>query len=138
MTWAGITSAVVLAVAGDAAFAQETYRCKVADVVSLGDDGRLRSDSNSSDVMRRIYNGIIIDTLTGALTYPDGSRTMWSVVQKGGGYNDHVLIPANTFGDQASAATYFIRVRAWSEKPMAHFLAFGLSNFASGPCEVVR
>jgi hypothetical protein len=32
-----------------AAFAQEhkTYRCKVADVLTLAEDGRLRSDNNS-------------------------------------------------------------------------------------------
>ena len=50
-----VAAVLLLAVAGSAAFAQDhkehkTYRCKVADVVKLGDDGRLRPDSNPKDI----------------------------------------------------------------------------------------
>ena len=89
------------------------------------------------------FDGVIIDTLTGAVTHPDGRRDVWSVVQRGNRESDYVLtqptaphLPSDQI--TASAATDFIRVRAWSETPMVRLLAFGLSGFASGPCEVVR
>jgi len=84
--------AVLLAVAGNAAFAQEhkTFRCKLADVVHLGEDGRLRLDSNPKDMMRYLYDGVVVNTLTGAVTYPDGNRVVWNVVQRGR-ENDYVL-----------------------------------------------
>jgi hypothetical protein len=85
--------AVLLAVAVNAASAQEhkTYRCKVADVVTITEDGHLRADDNPKSAMRFLYDGAIIDTLTGAVTYPDGDRRVWMVVQKGSGVNDYVL-----------------------------------------------
>ena len=141
--------AVLLAVAGNAAFAQEhkTYRCKVADVVTWDDDGHLRPDSNPRHWMRQRYDGVIIDTLTGAVTHTDDQRELWNVVQRGDPReNDYVLIQQQTAphvpSDQikARAATEFIRIRAWSEKPMptVRLLAFHWGDFASGPCEVVR
>jgi hypothetical protein len=127
-----------------AASAQEhkTYRCKVADVVRLAEDGRLRTDDNPRTMMRSLYDGAIIDTLTGAVTSRDGARMVWKVIQKGSGEDDYVFAPdalvldAYTFA--AGAATDFIRVRAWKENPTVRFLVFGLSSLASGPCEVVR
>jgi hypothetical protein len=67
---------LLLATLADEAFAQEhkTYRCKVADVVSLAHDGRLRSDSNPTTMMRQLYDGALIDTLTGAVTYSAALR----------------------------------------------------------------
>jgi hypothetical protein len=46
----------------DAAFAQEhrTYRCKVADVVTLGDDSGLQPDSNPSSWMRQLYDDSVL------------------------------------------------------------------------------
>jgi hypothetical protein len=92
--------------------------------------------------MRRLYDGALIDTLTGAVTFGDGQRWVWKVVQKGSGANDYVLVPATGLpspdGVAANAATDFIRVRAWKDQPTVRLLAFGLSSFASGPCEVVR
>jgi hypothetical protein len=41
--------------------------------------------------MRQLYDGAIIDTLTGAVTYRDGQRKVWKLIQKGGGANDYVL-----------------------------------------------
>jgi hypothetical protein len=126
----------------DAAAAQEhrTYRCKVVDVVSLAEDGRLRADNNPKTVIRQFYDGAIIDTLTGAVTYRDGTRTVWKVIQKGNFENDYVLAPDVPDDKQfaAAAATDFIRVRAWKENPTVRFLAFELSTLASGHCEVVR
>ncbi len=135
--------AVLLAV-GNAAFAQEhkTYRCKVVDVVSWGDDGRLRLDSNPKGLDRGIYDGVIIDTLTGAVTYRDGRRELWSVIKRGDDDNDYMLTntpvrSGRSFrGGHVGAATEFIRIRTWGGKPV--FLAFVFSRFASGPCEVVR
>jgi hypothetical protein len=68
-----------------AASAQEhrTYRCKIADVVSLADDGRLRADNNPKTIVRQFYDGAIIDTLTGAVTQRDGTRSIWKMIQKG-------------------------------------------------------
>lgn len=121
-----------------AAFAQEhkTYRCKVADVVTLAKDGRLRSDNNS--LMRQLYDGAIIDTLTAAVTYRDGTRTIWKMIQEGNSANDYVLTPKTVGLDVAVAATDFVRVRAWKENPTVSFLVFALDTLASGPCEVVR
>ena len=127
-----------------AASAQEhkTYRCSVADVVTLTEDGRLRADDNAKAVMRQFYDGAIIDTLTGAVTYRDGTQRVWKVIKKGSGDNDYVLVPDVVMPDADDfavvAVTDFIRVRAWKEKPTVRFLVFGLSTMASGPCEVVR
>jgi hypothetical protein len=110
--------AVLLAV-GNAAVAQEdkTYRCKVVDVVTWRDDGRLRLDSNPN-YMRQVSDGVIIDTLTGAVTYSDGRREVWNVGKRGDRNNDYVLthttppllIPLKLA--LALAATDFIRIRA--------------------------
>ena len=146
LEWVGgrfVAAVLLLAVAGNAAFAQEhkTYRCKVADVVKLDDDGRLRSDSNPKDILRQRFDGVLVDTLTGAVTYGNGDREVWKVAQQGSSNNDYVLIrptePGLTSDKIADiAATDFIRIRAWSVKPTVRLLAFGLSDFASGPCEV--
>ena len=111
------------------------------------DDGHLRPDNNPRHWMRQRYDGVIIDTLTGAVTHTDDQRELWNVVQRGDPReNDYVLIQQQTApqvpSDQtkARAATEFIRIRAWSEKPMptVRLLAFHWGDFASGPCEVVR
>ena len=137
------TMAVLLSV-GNAAFAQEhkTYRCKLVDVVHLGEDGRLRLDSNPKDMMRYLYDGVVVNTLTGAVTYPDGNRIVWNVVQRGR-ENDYVLTRPTVPGlpsEQitASEATAFIRIRAWNEQPTVQLLVFGLNSLASGFCEVAR
>ena len=158
--------AVLLAVAGNAAFAQEhkTYRCNVADVADwvVEDGGHMRLNSRPrsgwAGHLLQQFDGVIIDTLTGAMTHPDGNREVWSVVQRGDSGNDYVLTQPTPLDPleqiipperritpsedkiKARAATDFIRIRTWSEKPMpmARLLAFGLSGLASGPCELVR
>jgi hypothetical protein len=62
--------------------AGKTYRCTAKDAVSLQDDGTLGKDMTAEESRKRL-DGIIIDTLTGALTYPGGRREIWHVVQKG-------------------------------------------------------
>src|SRR5215203_4303072 len=112
-----VAATALLAVAGDAAFAQEhkTYRCKVADVVAWEDDGRLRPDSNPSDLKRQLYDGVIIDTLTGAMTHPDGHRVTWSIIQRGDRANDYVLTQPPTVTSLSSADFIrIIRIRTWS------------------------
>jgi hypothetical protein len=136
--------ALLLAVAGNAAFAQEhkTYRCKVVDVVHVGEDGRLRLDSNPKDMVRYLYDGVVVNTLTGAVTYPDGNRVVWNVVQRGR-EKDYVLTRPTVPGlplEQiwASEVTDFIRIRTWNEQPTVRLLVFGLNSLASGFCEVAR
>jgi hypothetical protein len=130
---------------GTAALAEDhkTYRCKVADVVTLSDDGRLKPDGNPKTMMRQLYDGFVVDTQTGAVTYADGQRRVMSVVQRGGMTNEYVLVPQPSIplsSDRMSAvaASDFIRIRAGSENPTVRFLAFGLEAFASGLCESVR
>ena len=145
--------AVLLAVAGNAAFAQEhkTYRCKVADVVSWGEDGRLRPDSNPKEWARQQYDGVIIDTLTGAVNYPDGRRELWIVLKRGDDQgNDYVLahVRQDVPLEEAMfvALRQFIHIRTWGgtgvppfpKGATPRFLAVELDSFASGPCEVVR
>ena len=115
-----VVSVLLLAVAGNAALAQEhkehkTYRCKVADVVRLDDNGRLHSDSNPKDILRQRFDGVIIDTLTGAVTYPGGDREVWNVVQRGNSGNDHVLTRPTAPGLSPDGIKATIRIRAWRE-----------------------
>jgi hypothetical protein len=76
------------------------------------------------------------------VTYRDGQRKVWKIIQKGSGANDYVLAPDTlTVSPQqfaAVAATDFIRVRAWKENPTVRFMVFALSDLASGTCEVVH
>ena len=132
-----VAAALLLAVASNAAFAQDrTYRCTVADVVRLDDNGRLHSDRNPKDILRQRFDGVIIDTLTGAVTYPGGDREVWNVVQPSG--NDHVLTRPTAPGLSPDRIKATIRIRARREAPTVQLLAFDVTGFASGPCEVVR
>ena len=119
---------LLLAVAGNAAFAQQqkTYRCKIADVVSWDGrdgDGRLQPDSNPTDYVRQIYDGAIIDTLTGAVTYANGHRELWSVIKRGDDDrgNDYMLTNVRQdvplAGAMIGAVNQFIRIRTWGGKP---------------------
>ena len=65
----------------DTAAAQEhkTYRCNVADVVTLTEDGRLGSAPKS--LMHLLYDGAIIDTLTGAVVELFLRKTAGRVLQ---------------------------------------------------------
>ena len=135
-----VAAVLLLAVAGNAALAQEhkTYRCKVADVVRLDDNGRLHSDSNPKDILRQRFDGVIIDTLTGAVTYPGGDREVWNAVQRGNSGNDHVLTRQTAPGLSPDRIKATIRIRARRQPPTVQLLAFDETGFASGPCEVVR
>ena len=133
--------------------AGKTYRCTAKDAVSLQDDGTLGKDMTAEESRKRL-DGIIIDTLTGALTYPGGRREIWHVVQKGNVNKDYVLLPPYLpkaagyvllppflFNPQEAAktgATNFIRVRDWSSDPRVKFMVFELSILVTGTCEVVR
>jgi hypothetical protein len=121
--------------------ASKTYRCTAKDAVSLQNNGTVDRDSIAK-THRKNLDGIIINTLTGAITYASGSRDIWRVVQEGNSANDHVLIPRIFFQEAnkaaATAATDFIRVRAWSSQPQATFMAFSLSILVTGTCEIVR
>jgi len=119
-----------------------TYRCNVKDGVNLQDDGQLRRD-NVAKSKERLYDSILLDTLTGAVTRGDGQREIWRIIQEGSGANDYVLTPPKK-GESTvkqfvvNAATDFIRLRAWYDRPRVTFLAFELDTLVSGTCEVVR
>jgi hypothetical protein len=81
--------------------------------------------------MRQLYDGAIIDTLTGAETYSEGGRR-----KRLRPCPDTLTVSPQQFA--ALAATDFIRVRAWKENPTARFMVFSLSDIASGTCEVVH
>jgi hypothetical protein len=42
--------------------------------------------------MRQLYDGAIIDTLTGAVTNRDGNRAMWKIIQEGSSVSDSFLL----------------------------------------------
>jgi len=122
--------------------AAKTYRCAANDAVDLLDNGRLGKDG-VAEFKRKRLDGVIIDTLTGAITYASGSREIWDVVQEGSSINDHVLIPSSLFPTDiketaARAATDLIRIREWDEKPQVTFMAFELSTLVTGTCDIVR
>jgi hypothetical protein len=141
--------AVLLSVAVHAASAQDhkTYRCKVADVVTWDDhdDGHLRQNGNPKEWARQSYDGIIVDTLTGAVTYPDGFRSTFIVLKPGDDQErDYVLAhegplgPSPLQGAMLNAINRSIRIRTWGGN-MPRFMAVELgTSFVSGPCEVVR
>ena len=110
--------------------------------MKLGDDGRLRPDSNPKDMLRQRFDGVIIDTLTGAVTYPGGDRELWNVVQRGNSGNDYVLTrpTAPDVPSDRSRLERHLSASGLGGKPMptVQLLAFDLSGFASGACEVVR
>jgi hypothetical protein len=119
-----------------------TYRCEAKDAVSLQDNGVLRKD-RVSESERKYFDGIIIDALTGAITLSDGSRMIWSIIQKGDSANDLVLIPENYLDSDpkkaaAGAATFFFRLRTWGERSQVIFTAFYLSTLVTGTCKIVR
>src|SRR5262249_43614403 len=135
--------AIVIIRTSDLAVAQNVsgklYRCISKDAVVLQDNGSL-GRYTASEFSRKLYDGIVIDTLTGAITWAgaSGTRQLWRVVGKGGDYNDHILIPEPPFSglDLAPiAATDFIRVRDWAQNKQVTFLAFALSTLVTGTCE---
>ena len=101
------------------------------------------------------YDGLIVDTLTGAVTRPGGRRELWSVVRHGHDQgNDYVLTTEPRPDDPLKDAMYraanqSIRIRTWGGKGIGvdwrvgppgpvRFLVVEFGNFASGPCEAVR
>ena len=124
--------------------AYKIYRCIAKDAITLQDDGSLGGREFSKKARSSYFRPFMIDTLTGAISYSDGTRVIWRIIQKGNSENDHVLtdphplIPENPErAALAGAATDFIRLRDWPENPRVTFLAFSLSTFVSGTCEVV-
>lgn len=123
--------------------AYKIYRCIAKDAVTLQDDGSLGGRESSRKSHSFYFSPFMIDTLTGAISYSGGKRVIWRIIQKGNSENDHVLTDPPAFDTRepekalADAATDFIRVRDWPSKPRVTFLAFALSTFVSGTCEVV-
>ena len=115
-----------------------TYRCSAKDSAELqGSSGTL----GKAEHLRQGADGIIIDTLTGAISLPffGGHREVWRVVQ-GDASNDYVLVLAYpSYLDKdafaAGGASNFIRIRPHS-KPVT-FMIFQLLTLVTGTCEVV-
>ena len=145
-TTTSLLALLALAALATAASAQadksaKGYRCAAKDAVRLQDDGSLGKDL--AEVERNRFDGVVIDTLTGAISYADGKREIWEIVQDGGSENDHVLVqrsdyPRNVKRMAADAATDFIRIRAWDRKPQSTFMAFALSTLVTGTCDILR
>jgi len=116
----------------------KTYRCTAKDSVSVQDNGTLTK--GIGEVHRKYFDGIVIDILTGDVTYPStGIRENRVVQMTGADANDYVLIPSSTFRRKktaANAVTDFIRLDA--SKPQATFMAFSLSDLVTGTCEIAR
>ena len=116
----------------------KTYRCTAKDSVSVQNDGTLTK--GFGEIHRKYFEGIVIDILTGDITYPSTGIRENRVVQKTGtDANDFVLIPSSTFRRKktaANAVTDFIRLDA--SKPQATFMAFSLSDLVTGTCAIVR
>jgi hypothetical protein len=116
----------------------KTYRCTAKDSVSVQDNGTLTK--GIGEVHRKYFDGIVIDILTGDVTYPSTGIRENRVVQKtGADANDYVLIPSSALRRKktaANAVTDFIRLDA--SKPQATFMAFSLSDLVTGTCEIVR
>src|SRR5258708_2407079 len=93
-----------------------TYRCGAKDTVTLQDNGVLGKEG-VSEYRRKDYDGLLVDTFTGAITYPNGERHIWTIVRKGDSANDYVLISPELNLDPkisaADGATYFFRLRPW-------------------------
>jgi hypothetical protein len=114
-----------------------TYRCSAKDTATLEGNGTL----GKAEHLRKGADGIIIDTLTGAVSWPVGVRHVWRVVQKGSANRDYLLvqaypIPMDADNYAAGGADSFIRIRAHS-KPVT-FMLFELLTLITGTCEVVR
>jgi hypothetical protein len=118
----------------------KTYRCTAKDSVSVQDDGTLTK--GIGEIHRKYFDGIVIDLLTGDITYPSTGIRENRVVQKtGADANDYVLIPSSAVRRKktaANAATDFIRLNTRTDKPQATFMAFSLSDLVTGTCEIVR
>ena len=112
----------------------KTYRCTANDSVSVQNDGTLTK--GFGEIHRKYFEGIVIDILTGDITYPSTGIRENRVVQKTGtDANDFVLIPSSTFRRKktaANAVTDFIRLDA--SRPQATFMAFSLSDLVTGTC----
>ena len=116
----------------------KTYRCTAKDSVSVQDDGTLTK--GIGEIHRKYFDGIVIDVLTGDITYPSTGIREKRVVQKtGADANDYVLIPSSALRRKktgANAVTDFIRLDA--SKPQTTFMAFSLSDLVTGTCDIVR
>ena len=119
---------------------RKTYRCTAKDSVSAQDDGTLTKAIG--EIHRKYFDGMVIDILTGDITYPSTGIRENRVVQKtGADANDYVLVPSLSFRRKktaANVATDFIRLDARTDKPRATFMAFSLSDLVTGTCEIVR
>jgi hypothetical protein len=102
-------------------------------MVRLLDEGRLGTYPNDPAFLRS-DSGFLIDTATGVLRRGKIVE-QWRTVQTGSESNDYVAVLGR---GEASAATDFIRVRAWKLQPTVTFLQFSLSTITTGACEIIR
>jgi hypothetical protein len=109
----------------------------------IKDDGTFTRDDKIAGLMQKFFDGVTIDTFTGAITYVGGHREIWSIAQSGNSQDDYVLVFPPIALDRGSkeaaraGATEFIRLRDWPKRPHVKFSAFAFDLFVSGTCEVV-
>jgi hypothetical protein len=123
----------------------KTYRCSTKDAVAVQSNGSFGRDDDT-ELWRNHFDGLLVDTLTGAITYSTGLRHQWKVVGDGKNTagNDYVLVPQFVFSRTgkdmlAAAAGDFIRNRSWTDDRKVKFTAWvsGLT-LVSGTCEIAR
>lgn len=124
------------------AWQDQIFKCTPLSVATFGNDGRLEM---SNDPQAIGYEGLIVDTATGAVRWPSwATATKWRLVQKGSNANDYVFIKPSMLeamrGDMAlaAAATDFLRVRVWKENKTPTFMLVALSKITTGSCQPVQ
>jgi len=153
-----ILTAAILSVIGTGALAASPtlFKCKGKDTVTLLDDGTLGKTTETTYLRHVDY--WIIDTVSGIVRIQDGSPTkskppdelapeQWHVVQRGNKSNDTILVAPHSYltgedgvfkrEEVAEAATRWVRIRQWSNKPAILFMSFHLSQFTVGTCEAL-
>ena len=131
LAMAGWIATASMALTGSAISAA-LYRCHVKDAVAIQDDGTL-GRNGTTEIWRKALDDFIVDTSTGVIRF-SLYMEKWEIVQKGSGVDDFVAVPSLA---PASAATDFIRIRAWGGKKSVLFIKFGLSQMFSGTCESI-
>ncbi len=130
--------AAMLALNLSAAFAQETYRCRANDAVSIMKDGTL--DKLTGKAGLKMFDKVVFDIPNGNITFPGTlEHEKWAVEKTTLG-NDYVLFPRTAFHlghSVADGVTTFIRLQVVpNEQP--RFMAFVLSYLIAGTCELLK
>jgi hypothetical protein len=121
--------------------ADKTYRCTAKDAVGIEDNGTLAKNDPGAEIHRKHFDKMVIDVVSGDISYPSDGILENRVVQRAGASGDYVLLPSFSFRRSktaANATTDFIRLHIGTSEPQATFRAYSLSYLVTGTCEIVR